>query len=60
MAVVERPFQAAMPTFFHVLISPLVPPSKLLQSVKGFSAREADKLLDLSGEPFWQSESYDH
>jgi REP element-mobilizing transposase RayT len=48
-----------MPNHVHVLL-PLVDPSKLLHSVKGFSAREANKLLGRSGEPFWQRESYDH
>ena len=48
-----------MANHVHLLISPLVSPSKLLQSVKGFSAREANKLLNRSGEPFWQRESYD-
>ena len=49
-----------MANHVHLLILPQVAPSKLLQSVKGFSAREANKLLGRSGEPFWQSESYDH
>ncbi|MGA3096486.1 MAG: transposase [Bryobacteraceae bacterium] len=49
-----------MPNHVHVLLSPLTTPSKLLQSVKGFSAREANKILARSGEPFWQPESYDH
>jgi REP element-mobilizing transposase RayT len=49
-----------MPNHVHVLLLPLVDPSKLLHSVKGFSAREANKLLARSGEPFWQRESYDH
>ena len=49
-----------MPNHVHVLLSPLTTPSRLLQSVKCFSAREANKALARSGEPFWQSESYDH
>jgi type I restriction enzyme R subunit/putative DNA methylase len=51
---------AVMPNHVHVLLLPLVDPSKLLQSVKGFSAREANKRLSRTGEPFWQGESYDH
>ena len=51
---------AVMPNHVHVLLLPLVDPSKLLHSVKGFFAREANKLLGRSGEPFWQRESYDH
>jgi putative transposase len=49
-----------MPNHVHVLVLPLVDAGKLLHSVKGFSAREANKLLARSGEPFWQRESYDH
>jgi putative transposase len=44
-----------MANHVHLLILPLLAPSKLLQSVKGFSAREANKLLGRSGEAFWQS-----
>ena len=49
-----------MPNHVHVLLSPLTAPTRLLQSVKWFSARESNKVLARSGEPFWQSESYDH
>jgi REP element-mobilizing transposase RayT len=51
---------AVMPNHVHTLLSPLTDPSKLLQSVKGFSAREANKILARFGESFWQPESYDH
>jgi REP element-mobilizing transposase RayT len=44
----------------HTLLSPSTAPTRLLQSVKWFSARAANKALARSGEPFWQSESYDH
>ena len=27
---------------------------------KGFTARAANKLLDRTGQPFWQAETYDH
>ena len=33
--------------------------SKIMQSIKGYSAREANKILNRKGS-FWQSESYDH
>lgn len=49
-----------MANHVHMLVEPRVTPSRLLQSVKGFSAREANKILARTGEPFWQSESYDH
>ena len=49
-----------MPNHVHVLLLPKVPPARLLQSVKGASAREANILLGLTGHAFWQRESYDH
>jgi putative DNA methylase len=50
---------AVMPNHVHLLVTPKIAPSRLLQSLKGFTAREANKLLMRSG-PFWQHESYDH
>jgi len=38
----------------------LVAPDRLLRSLKGATAREANLLLGRTGEPFWQKESYDH
>jgi putative transposase len=49
-----------MANHVHLLVTPLVSPSKLLQSIKGYAARAANKLLERTGEPFWQTESYDH
>jgi putative transposase len=49
-----------MSNHVHVLLRPLIAPSRLLQSLKGFTAREANRLLGRTGEPFWQAESYDH
>jgi putative transposase len=49
-----------MPNHVHVLIQPKIPPSRLLQSLKGATARECNRLLGRIGEPFWQGESYDH
>lgn len=31
-----------------------------LKSLKGYSARKANEVLNRTGQPFWQSESYDH
>ena len=28
--------------------------------MKGYTAREANKILGRTGQPFWQKESYDH
>ena len=50
---------AVMSNHVHVLITPLIPLPKLMQSLKGFSARRANLLLGLTG-AFWQKESYDH
>lgn len=51
---------AVMANHVHVLLRPRVPPSRLLQSLKGFTAREANRVLGRTGETFWQAESYDH
>src|SRR5713226_2814980 len=44
----------------HVLLRPKVPPSRLLQSMQGATASEANRLLGRTGEKFRQAESYDH
>src|SRR4051812_17471390 len=49
-----------MPNHVHLLLRPLVTPSKVFHSLKGFTAREANKALGRTGAPFWQRESYDH
>jgi putative transposase len=49
-----------MANHVHVLIHPHVDPSRLLKSLKGATAREANKLLGRTGESFWQKESHDH
>lgn len=50
---------AIMANHVHVLLLPSVSPSRLLKSLKGYTAREANRLLGRTGEPFWQRESYD-
>jgi REP element-mobilizing transposase RayT len=35
-------------------------PGRFLQTLKGYTAREANRLLGRTGQPFWQAESYDH
>jgi REP element-mobilizing transposase RayT len=49
-----------MSNHVHMLVNPLAAPSRFLQSLKGFTAREGNRFLRRSGEPFWQGESYDH
>jgi REP element-mobilizing transposase RayT len=48
-----------MPNHVHLLITPLVEISKIMQSLKRFTAREGNRILGLTGQPFWQDESYD-
>jgi putative transposase len=49
-----------MAKHIHVLLLPLTSPSLLLKSLKGATAREANRVLNRTGEQFWQRESYDH
>jgi len=32
----------------------------MAQTLKGYTSRDANRLLRRTGEPFWQAESYDH
>ena len=49
-----------MPNHAHLLITPRIDMPTLLRRLKGASAREANRLLGQTGQPFWQDESYDH
>jgi REP element-mobilizing transposase RayT len=49
-----------MANHVHVLLLPGISPSRLMKSLKGYTAREANRLLGRTGEPFWQRETYDH
>jgi REP element-mobilizing transposase RayT len=49
-----------MSNHVHVLLLPMISPSRLMQSLKGAAAREANRILGRTGVPFWQPESYDH
>lgn len=48
-----------MANHVHLLVSPRVPVSRLMQSLKRFTAREGNRLLGRTGQPFWQDESFD-
>jgi REP element-mobilizing transposase RayT len=48
-----------MPNHVHLLITPRVPLSRVTQSLKRFTALEANGILGLTGHSFWQDESYD-
>ncbi|MFZ0883733.1 MAG: transposase [Candidatus Acidiferrales bacterium] len=49
-----------MSNHVHVLLTPKVPVRRLTNSLKGVTARAANKILQRSGQRFWQDESYDH
>jgi len=51
---------AIMGNHVHVLMRPQQAPSRILQFLKGTTAREANRILCRTGQPFWQRESYDH
>jgi putative DNA methylase len=48
-----------MPNHVHLLMTPLAPVSQVMQSLKRFTAREGNRMMGLTGRPFWQDESYD-
>jgi REP element-mobilizing transposase RayT len=48
-----------MPNHVHMLITPLKPVSKVMQSLKRFTGLEGNRILGVTGQPFWQDESYD-
>jgi putative transposase len=53
---------ALMANHLHVFMTPKpeVTIATITKSLKGFTAREANKLLSRTGEKFWQDESFDH
>lgn len=48
-----------MPNHVHLLITPMTGVPRLMQKLKGATARAANKMLNRAGTPFWQEESYD-
>lgn len=51
-----------MPNHVHAVVWPLSgwTLSQILKSWKGYTSREANKILNRTGMPFWQKESFDH
>ena len=49
-----------MSNHVHVLLLPRQPPIRVLQWLKGTTARESNLILARTGHPFGQRESYDH
>jgi len=50
---------AVMPNHVHLLATPGVPLPRLTRSLKGITAKRANAMLALTGNPFWQEETYD-
>ena len=49
-----------MPNHVHLLITPRVSVSRLMNGLKGITARKANSILRSKGQHFWQDESFDH
>jgi REP element-mobilizing transposase RayT len=49
-----------MANHVHLLVLPRIAPDRMMKSMKGPTARAANRALGRTGEPFWQKESYDH
>jgi REP element-mobilizing transposase RayT len=49
-----------MPNHVHLLVYPHTAPDALMKLLKGITARRANRILERSGQPFWQYESFDH
>ncbi|HTS78674.1 MAG TPA: transposase [Bryobacteraceae bacterium] len=49
-----------MPDHVHVLLTPSAEPSVITGAIKGKSSRIANTILQRTGSPFWQDESFDH
>lgn len=49
-----------MSNHVHILIWPKALLYRITKSIKGYTARECNKLLNRTGEKFWQEESFDH
>jgi putative DNA methylase len=49
-----------MSNHVHALVTPTVAATQWLGPLKGFTAHEANRILEQHGRHFWQDESYDH
>jgi REP element-mobilizing transposase RayT len=50
---------AVMPNHLHLLVTPRVSIQTLMKSLKGITAKRANLWLGLTGEAFWQEETFD-
>jgi REP element-mobilizing transposase RayT len=48
-----------MANHVHVLVTPKKSVSDIMRSLKRFTARRANEVLGLTGQPFWHEECYD-
>jgi putative transposase len=51
---------SVMPNHVHLLVSPKLQVRKITRALKGTTARKANEILQRTGHPFWQDESFDH
>jgi putative transposase len=49
-----------MANHVHLLLEPSIPVRRITDSLKGVSAKAANRILGRSGQRFWQAESFDH
>jgi len=49
-----------MSNHVHTLIWPNAMLSEITKEIKGFTAREINRILGRTGNKFWQDESFDH
>jgi hypothetical protein len=49
-----------MPNHVHLLISPRLPLPRIMNGLKGVTARDSNRILGHRGISFWQDESFDH
>jgi REP element-mobilizing transposase RayT len=56
----ERLAWVIMPNHVHVVMLPFRPLPEVMRWVKGSTARSANLVLERTGKPFWQYETYDH
>jgi putative transposase len=49
-----------MPNHIHILLTPKLELRRIMNGLKGATARDANRILNRTGKPFWQDESYDH
>ena len=49
-----------MSNHVHILLRPHKPLREVTRAIKSTSARQANRILGTTGQPFWQDESYDH